>query len=169
VFRRPVRFVLEVSWRMPYYYIRGCPSRRFYFYDPQHHTPRIVRSLETIWARMYTRSLWLTTAVGTIALGRPLVLPRDSETQLLKAASEFQSEEVANLVRRYGPPDPAHLKRVSNWLDYEERMNFIVAYFMAYQMIRKMFDEPRFKPRRSRRKLHLLDPLGNLRIDRVTL
>lgn len=156
VFHRPVRWALQVSWRMPYYYLTGKPWKRFHFYLMEHEeeTPA-VQWLENLWVRMYSKTLSLKTAINTIVLGRPLRLPQgESPAPLLRPASAFQSEEVRALVQRYGPADPANLKGVSDWLNYEERMRFIVAYFMVYQQIKQMFDEPQFKGQRFRAKPH---------------
>lgn len=170
VFYRPVRFILRVSWRMPYYFIRGRTRDRFKIYEaPHENQPQPVRSIEAWWVRMYSRNLSLKTAIDTISLGRPIVSPHGYSTPLLRNASTFMSEDVAALVRQYGPADPANLKGVSNWLGYKERMSFIVAYFMVYQKIEQMFHLPQLAPKRSRGKPHLLDPLGDLDIRKVTL
>src|SRR5215469_7142885 len=140
VFYRPVRWALQVSWRMPYFFIIGKLWKRFNFYLMEHQQEsRAVQWLESLWVRMYSKTLSLKTAIDTIVLGQPLLLPRGyNPPALLRPASAFQSAEVRALVERYGPADPADLKGVSNWLNYEERMRFIVAYFMAYQQIKQM-------------------------------
>jgi hypothetical protein len=160
VFYRPVRFAIQTSWRMPYYYIRRTMYERFRYYLRQHQDqPQLVQLVENFWVRMYSKTLWLKTAVTTVALGQPLLLPpRYDPPQLLRAASTFESEDVARLVQRYGPANPAQLKGVSDWLDYDERMRFIVAYFMTYQQIKQMFDEPRFKRPRPRPGRYLGNP-----------
>jgi hypothetical protein len=146
VFYRFPRWVLQVFWRIPYYFATNRLLNRFDFYLRPHQcqTP-VVRWLEELWVRAYSKTLWLKTAIDTVALGRPLTLPHGHAGHLLRPAAEFKTREVADLVRRYGPADPTKLKGVSNWLDYWERMQFIVTYFMVYQQVRKMFDEPRFK------------------------
>jgi hypothetical protein len=155
---------------MPYYYVIRDPEMRFKFYEKKHlEQSRVMRWVEDQWVLMYSKSLWLKTAVDTIALGRPLILPKGYSPALLRPATTFSSEQVTDLVRRYGPADPADLKGVSNWLNYDERMQFIVAYFMGYQQIRQMFDEPRFRRKRHWKKPRLIDPLGDLEFHRVTL
>ncbi len=99
---------------------------------------------------MYSSTLWLKTAIDTVALGRPLTCPPGYSTTLLRAPEAFEDEEVRELVRELGSSDPADLRGVSNWLDYEERMRFITANFMIYQPLTQMFDKPRFKRRRLR-------------------
>jgi hypothetical protein len=156
VFHRPVRWTLQVSWRMPYFYIIRKPWKRFHFYLMNHQEEtRAVQSVENMWVRMYSKSISLKTAINTIMLSRPLLLPQgDSSPALLRPPTAFQSDEVRALVQQYGPADPADLKGVSDWLNYEERMRFIVAYFMAYQQIKQMFEEPQFKSQRFRAKPH---------------
>jgi hypothetical protein len=167
VFYRPVRWVMQTSWRTPYYYARGTMYERFRYYLRRHQDqPQVVQSVENFWVRMYSKTLWLKTAITTVALGQPLRLPPGyGPPPMLRAVSTFECEDVARLVQRYGPANPAQLKGVSDWLDYDERMRFIVAYFMTYQRIKPMFDEPRLKrpkPKRGR-------DLGNPQFRSVTL
>jgi hypothetical protein len=167
VFYRPVRWAMQTSWRTPYFYVCRTMYERFHYYLRQHQDqPQVVQSVEDFWVKMYSKTLWLKTAITTVALGQPLALPPEyGPPQLRRAASTFESADVARLVQRYGPADPAQLNGVSNWLDYDERMRFIVAYFMTYQQIGPMFDEPRLKRPRSRRGRNL----GNPQIRRVTM
>lgn len=160
VFYRTVRYFMQVSWRLPYYYVRGTTYERFRYYLRRHQDqPQVVQSVENFWVRMYSKTLWLKTAITTVALGQPLLLPPGyGPPQLLRAASTFESEDVARLVQQYGPTDPARLEGVSNWLDYDERMRFIVAYFMTYQQIKQMFEEPKFKQPKPRRGRDLGNP-----------
>ena len=58
---------------------------------------------------------------------------------------------------------------MANWLDYGERMRFIVAYFMGYQQVPQMFDQPRYKRSRSWRKPPATEPLGRLEFRTVPL
>jgi len=168
VFYRPIRFILRVSWRLPYYYIWRCTWKRLRIYEERHEDqPRVVRQIEGWWVRMYSRTLSLRTAIDTISLGRQMLIPQGYNAPLLRSASTFVPEEVSELVLRYGPPDPANVRGVSNWLVYEERMRFIVAYFMAYQQIRQMFDEPPIQRKRSWGTPRSLDPLADLEIRKV--
>ena len=64
---------------------------------------------------------------------------------------------------------PADIKGVPNWLDYEERMRFITAYFMIYQQITRMLDKPRFKRKRLRGRPRGTGILPNLTFRKVTL
>ena len=128
-----------------------------------------MQAIEDRWVRMYSRTLWIKTAVDTVMLSRPLTLPRGVSPAMLRPAATFRTREVADLVARYGPPDPRALKGVANWLDYGERMRFIVAYFMGYQQVPQMFDQPRYKRSRSWRKPPTTEPLGRLEFRTVPL
>jgi hypothetical protein len=128
-----------------------------------------MQRIEDRWVRMYSNTLWLKTAVDTIMLSKPLIPPPGSSPALLRAATTFESPEVAELVRRYGPLDPADLRGVSNWLDYQERMRFIVTYFMGYQQVTKMFDAPPFRPKRSWLKPQMTEQLGELQFREIEL
>ena len=118
---------------------------------------------------MYSSTLWLKTAIDTIALGRPLTCPPGYSTTLLRAPEAFEDEEVRELVRELGSSDPADLRGVSNWLDYEERMRFITANFMIYQAVTQMFDKPRFKRGRLRGRPQAIRILPNLTFHKVAL
>jgi hypothetical protein len=168
VFYRPVRWALQVSWRTPYGYLTHHPIDRYSFYGRPHHaqTPA-MQWVEDRWVRMYSNTLWLKTAIDTVALGRPLTCPPGHSTTLLRAPDEFEDKSVRELVREFGPSDPADLQGVSNWLDYEERMRFITAYFMIYQQITQMFEKPRFKRKRLRGRPQALGILPNLTFRKV--
>jgi hypothetical protein len=171
VFYRGPRWCLQVSWRMPYYYLRRMTDKRQDFYlAPHDKQSRRMQRIEDRWVRVYSRSLWLKTAISTIMLSKPLVTPRGGNLSLLRPAATFKSQQVAELVQRYGPPDITKLTGVANWLDYQERMRFIITYFMLYQQIQKMFEEPRYKqPRRSRRKPRVVEEVGRLTFKPVEL
>jgi hypothetical protein len=170
VFHRPVRFILRVLWRLPYYYIWRCTWKRLVIYQEPHQIqPPVVRSIEGWWVRMYSKTLSLKTAIDTIRLGRPVLFPPGYSAPLLRSASTFSDKDVSELVQKYGPTDPANVPGVSNWLDYEDRMRFIVAYFMAYQQIRQMFEEPPIPRKQFWRKSRRPDPLANLEIRKVSL
>jgi hypothetical protein len=164
VFYRGPRWCLQVSWRMPYYYLRKMTDKREDFYLARHDKQsRIMQVIEDRWVRLYSRGLWLKTAVSTILLSKPLITPPGGNQVLLRPAGTFESQQVAELVQRYGPPDTTKLTGVANWLDYNERMRFIVAYFMLYQQIQKMFEEPHYKqPRPSRRQPRAVKQVGQL-------
>ena len=170
VFYRPVRWLLQVTWRLPWYYLTGTSRQRQRIYRrPHQQQPRIMQAIEDGWVRTYSRTLWIKTAVDTIMLSQPLTVPRGGNPALLRPAATFQTREVADLVARYGPADPGALKGVANWLDYDERMRFIVAYFMGYQQVPQMFDQPRYKPGKSWRKPPATEPLGGLEFRTVPL
>ena len=170
VFYRPVRWLMQVTWRLPRYYLTGTSRQREGIYRrPHQQQSRMMQAIEDRWVRMYSRTLWIKTAVDTIMLSQPLTVPRAGNPALLRPADTFGTREVADLVARYGPPDPRALKGVANWLDYEERMRFIVAYFMGYQQVPQMFDEPRYKPKRSWRKPAATEPLDRLEFRTVPL
>ena len=48
-------------------------------------------------------------------------------------------------------------------------MRFITAYFMIYHQVTQMFDKPRFKRRRLRRRSQVIGILPNLTFHKVTL
>ena len=170
VFYRPIRWLLQVTWRLPWYYLTGTSRRRERIYRrPHQQQPRIMRAIEDRWVRTYSRTLWIKTAVDTIMLSQPLTVPRGVSPVLLRPAATFKTPEVTDLVARYGPPDPCALTGVANWLDYDERMRFIVAYFMGYQQVPQMFDQPRYKRSRSWRKPPATEPLGKLDFRTVPL
>lgn len=171
VFYRPIRWLLQVSWKMPYYYLRHRSRERFKIYKrPHQDQPPIMRNIEDRWVRMYSKTLWLKTAVDTIMLSKPMIFfPPGSNPSLVRKASTFECEEVGKLVRKYGPENPANSPGVANWLGYEERMRFIVTYFMGYQQIKEMFEKPRIKRKWSPRKRPNREPLGKLEFCKVTL
>jgi hypothetical protein len=171
VFYRGPRWCLQVSWRMPYYYVRRMTDKREDFYlAPHNKQSRIMQRIEDRWVRMYSRSLWLKTAVSTIMLSKPLITPPGGNRSLLRPAATFESQDVRELVQQYGPPDATKLTGVANWLDYNERMHFIVTYFMLYQQIQKMFEEPHYKqPGLSWRKPRAVELTGQLVFKSVRL
>ena len=170
VFYRPIRWLLQVTWRLPWYYLTGTSRQREQIYRrPHQQQPRIMRAIEDRWVRTYSRTLWIKTAVDTIMLSQPLTVPRGVSPALLRPAATFKTPEVADLVARYGPADPCALKGVASWLDYDERMRFIVAYFMGYQQVPQMFDQPRYKRSRSWLKPPATEPLGTLDFRTVPL
>lgn len=171
VFYRPIRWLLQVSWRMPYYYLTHRSRERFDIYKRRHQDqPPIMRNIEDRWVRMYSKTLWLKTAVNTIMLSKPMIFfPSGSNPSLVRKASTFECEEVGNLVREYGPENPANSPGVANWLGYKDRMRFIVTYFMGYQQIEEMFEKPRIKRKWSPRKQPNKEPLSKLEFCRVTL
>jgi len=171
VFYRAPRWGLQVFWRMPYYYLTRTTDKRQDFYlKPHSEQTRWMQRIEDRWVRMYSKSLWLKTAVSEIMLSEPLITPPGGNRSLLRPAATFTSQRVAELVEQYGPPDTTKLTGVGNWLDYGERMRFIVTYFMLYQQIQEMFKEPHHKqPGPSRRKPRAVEPVGQLVFKQVNL
>jgi len=170
VFYRAPRWLFQVSWRMPYYYLtRKTDKRQGFYLAPHNKQTRRMQRIEDWWVHVYSRGLWLRTAISTIMLSKPLMTPHGGDGSLLRPAATFKSQQVAKLVEQYGP-DPTELTGVANWLDYRERMRFIVTYFMLYQQIQKMFEEPPYKPPRpSRRKPRAVEPVGQLVFKQVKL
>jgi hypothetical protein len=165
VFYRPVRWLLRISWKMPYCLVTRAPLRRYAIYTECHESQNpVVRRLESWWVRLYSRVLALDTPLGPICLATELVPPA-----AFRPALENPSiPAVKELVERFRPlSDPARNRGVTNWLDYGERMRFIVSYFMMYQNVPEMFDPP-FGPEPSRRR-RLRRALGALpaRLSRV--
>jgi hypothetical protein len=143
VLYRPVRWVMRVSWRSLWAMVRRRPLHRFPLYTtPHEEQPWLVRVLEEVWARLYTRYLMtLRTPVSNIWLGKPLIPPGGSGGQADWAP--IQNPEVRDLVARFHPTDPDKAAAgVANWLSYEERMRFIVSYFRMYQAVPALFDPP---------------------------
>jgi hypothetical protein len=168
---RAPRALLLVSWRVPYYLLTGRSGDRIAIYmKPHQQMNRFMRAVEGRWARLYSETLSLRTAVNTIMLGKPLIFfPAGRRPPLLRAAATFTAPGVGALVEQYGPPDPAALKGVADWLNYDHRMRFIVAYFMGYQQVAEMFDKPRIRPHRSWLKPSTGDPLAQLQFRSVML
>jgi hypothetical protein len=171
VFCRPARFCFQVVWKMPWLYLRRQTEKREDIYlVPRDAQTRFMRWVENGWIRMSSRRLWLRTAVNTIMLSRPLMAPPSGNLRLLRPAEDFECPQVTALVKEYGPPDTKKLTGVADWLDYDKRMSFIVAYFMLYQQVPKMFNvRPYKKPRLSWRKPRAVAPLGRLVFNPVEL
>jgi hypothetical protein len=149
VFFRPVRWLTRISWRMPFYLVTRRPLRRYEIYTECHEQQRpLIQRLESWWARLYTRVLSLDIPPGSIYLARELVPPPGSADPL---PLETQSnDDVRQLVERFRRrSDPERNRGVVNWLDYGDRMRFIVGYFMVYQKVQAMFRPP--FPQTSRR------------------
>jgi hypothetical protein len=150
VFYRPARWITRVSWRLPYYIVTRAPFSRYAIYtEPHDSQPRFVRWLESRWVRLFSRVLRLDIPRGHITLGKDLTVKAGRKPPLLEA---HLRPDVQQLVTRFHPPDGRPpLSGVVNWLDYKDRMRFIVSYFMIYQNEETMFDYP-FPKRRRRRE-----------------
>ena len=98
VFYRPVRWLLQVTWRLPWYYLTGTSRCRERIYRrPHQQQPRIMRAIEDRWVRMYSRTLWIKTAVDTVMLSQPLTVPRGVRPAMLRPAATFKTREVATI------------------------------------------------------------------------
>jgi hypothetical protein len=137
---RPVRWILRVSWRLPWHFVSRRPLRRYDIYTGSHKEQHwLVRRLEASWARFYTRVLVVDTPIGPVRMAKPLVPPPTFRTELASPTDPT----VRSLVERFRPASaPDSHSGVVDWLDYDERMRFIVGYFMMYQNVPQMFDPP---------------------------
>ena len=62
---------------MPWYYLTGTSRQREQIYRrPHQQQSRIMQAIEDRSVRMYSRTLWIKTAVDTIMLSQPLTVPR---------------------------------------------------------------------------------------------
>jgi len=145
VFYRPVRWALRVSWRSLWSVLTRRPHRRFWIYTAPHdRQPWLVRWTEKSWATIYTKYLMsMRTPVGTIRLGKPMRRPDGIDADLVWAP--IQHPEVRGLVDRFVPDEERATEGVANWLDYKERMRYIVAYFRMYHAVHALYDSP-FEP-----------------------
>ena len=140
VFYRPIRWLTRVAWRAPFHRLFRRPFNRFAIYAACHEDqPRFVRWLEAKWVRLYCRVLALETAVARVWLSKPLQPLPDRPAPLLEP---FTLPEVQALVDCFRPPaaEPALSpdRGVSDWLDYRDRMRFIVGYFLIYGSVPEM-------------------------------
>jgi hypothetical protein len=143
ILNRPPRWLLVESWRRPWSAVGRRPFHRLAIYTAPHPDQAwLVRKAETWWARFYTRRLMaMRTPVGKIQLGKPLPMPEASEPG--SAWTPIQDREVRDLVERFLPPELEQgAAGVGNWLRFNDRMRFIVAYFRTYARIPELFDPP---------------------------
>jgi hypothetical protein len=142
VLYRPVRWLMRASWRSLLAMVTRRPFHRLALYtEPHERMPWPVRITESLWARAYTRFLGtLSTPVSEIRLSEPLRPPPGAPPSPL--SWQVEDEDVHRLVKTF-VPDPARAEEgVADWLDYPERMRFIVAYFRTYLAVPEMFDPP---------------------------
>ncbi|HEU5159423.1 MAG TPA: hypothetical protein VFU43_20670 [Streptosporangiaceae bacterium] len=142
VFYRPVRWLFRVSWRSLRGRLTGRRFRRFWIYTAPHDSqPAPVRWAERTWARMYTKHVMsMRTPVGTVRLGRPLRPPRGVDPDLIRAP--IQHPEVRRLVDGFVPDKERATAGVTDWLDYRERMRYIVTFFRMYHAAPELLDPP---------------------------
>jgi len=143
VLYRPVRWLLRVSWRSVLAAVTRRPFHRLRLYiTPHEDQPFLVRALEDVWAKLYTRYvLSLRTPVSEIRLGDPLVPPPGVDPEAVRAP--IADPEVRALAERFGAATAdGATSGVANWLSYPERMRFIVSYFRMYLTVPEMFRPP---------------------------
>ncbi|HEX6467709.1 MAG TPA: hypothetical protein VF069_01340 [Streptosporangiaceae bacterium] len=145
VFYRPVRWLLRVSWRSLRSRLTGRRFRRFWIYTTPHYSqPAPVRWAERVWATIYTKHvMFMRTPVGVVRLGRPLRPPQGVDPDLMR--TPIKHPEVRRLVDRFVPDPERATAGVTNWLDYRERMRYIVTFFRMYHTAPQLL-EPPFAP-----------------------
>jgi hypothetical protein len=140
VLYRPVRWLTRVSWRIPLHCVSGRPLRRFDIYTESHAgQPAVTRWLEGVWSRGYVRALALHIPGGQVVVGRPLERPAKPPSPLF---DRIEDGRAATVIARFHTEARSRLDRTRDWLDYADRMRFIVSYFMIYQNDPRMFTKP---------------------------
>src|SRR5918992_133733 len=142
VFYRPMRWLFRVSWRSLRSRLTGRGFRRFWIYTARHaDQPPLVRWAERTWATIYTKHVMsMRTPAGTVRLGKPMRPPRGVDPDLLRAP--IRHPEVRRLVECFVPDPERATAGVTNWLDYRERMRYIVTYFRVYHTAPELLDPP---------------------------
>ncbi|MFG1997566.1 hypothetical protein ACGFNU_00270 [Spirillospora sp. NPDC048911] len=143
VLNRPPRWLLQGSWRWLWCALRRRPFHRLAIYTAPHaELAWPARKAERWWVRFYTsRLMVMRTPVGRIQLGRPLPPPKGAAPETVWAP--IQDLEVRELVDRFLPSDfDRATAGVGNWLSFDDRMRFIVAYFRMYANVPELFDPP---------------------------
>ncbi|HZB32498.1 MAG TPA: hypothetical protein VE465_20235 [Streptosporangiaceae bacterium] len=142
VFYRPMRWLFRVSWRSLRSRLTGQGFRRFWIYTARHaDQPPLVRWAERTWATIYTKHVMsMRTPAGTVRLGKPMRPPRGVDPDLLRAP--IRHPEVRRLVECFVPDPERATAGVTNWLDYRERMRYIVTYFRVYHTAPELLDPP---------------------------
>jgi hypothetical protein len=142
VLHRPCRWLLLASWRSLLSAVTGRPFRRLVLYTaPHEQMPWPVRQFEDLWVKFHTRFVMtLRTPVSEIRLGRPLRPPPGCDPE--KAFAPIRDDRVRRLVETFVPDPERKMAGATNWLDYADRMRFIVAYFRTYLSIGELLDPP---------------------------
>ncbi|WP_188188112.1 hypothetical protein [Nonomuraea sp. SYSU D8015] len=143
VLYRPVRWLTRVSWRALISLVTRRPFPRFRLYAARHEDqPWLTRTLEDLWAGLYTRHLFsVRTPLSDIKVGKPLEPP--AGVDLAKVWAPIQNERVRKLAEEFITEDQeASTAGVANWVSYPDRMRFIVSYFRVYQHVSALFDVP---------------------------
>ena len=153
VLYRPVRWMTRVSWRIPLHCLRRRPLKRFGIYTAPHaEQPVVTRWLEGVWSRGYVRALALRIPGGQVVVGCPLERPASPPSPLFDGITDGRA---ATTIARFHTDAQSRLDGARDWLDYEDRMRFIVSYFMIYQNDERMFDDPRATPKPARKTTEL--------------
>jgi hypothetical protein len=120
----------------------GRRFRRFWIYTAPHASqPAPVRWAERTWATVYTKHVMsMRTPAGTVRLGKPLLPPPGVDPDLIRAP--IRHPEVRRLVERFVPDPERATAAVTNWLDYRERMRYIVTYFRMYHTVPQLREAP---------------------------
>jgi hypothetical protein len=139
---RPPRWLLRICGRSLWSVLTRRPFPRFWLYTtPHERQPRWVRWIEGRWAKFYTRFLLsMRTPVSAIRLGKPLLPPAGVDAGAVVAP--IRHAAVRELVEGFVPDPERALAGVSNWLDYHDRMRFIVGYFRMYHPVQELFACP---------------------------
>lgn len=142
VLYRPVRWVTRVWWRWLLSAVTRRPLHRLGLYTaPHEELPWPLRRLEDLWARLFTRFMaYLRTPVSEIRLAKPLRPPPGVDAERVRAP--IGDARVRGLVERFVPDSGRATAGVADWLDYHERMRFIVNYFRMYQGVPEMAGPP---------------------------
>ncbi|WP_043621960.1 hypothetical protein [Nonomuraea candida] len=143
VLYRPVRWLTRVSWRSLRSLVTRRPLRRFRLYAAPHaDQPWLTRTLEDLWASLYTRRLFaVRTPLSDIKVGRPLTPPPGVD--LAGAWAPIRNEKVRKLAEEFVTEDEeASTAGVANWVSYPDRMRFIVSYFRVYQHVDALYQVP---------------------------
>ncbi|MFI0350780.1 hypothetical protein [Actinomadura sp. 9N407] len=146
VLYRPPRWLMRAPW----HWLRGvltgqAPHRLEVYLAPHASQPWPVRQAERWWAGFYTRHMMgMVTPIGRIRLGRPLPPPRRAATEPLWAP--IRDADVRKLIEDYVPDPERAADGVTDWLDFDDRMRFIVAFFRTYLTVPELFAAPFVPP-----------------------
>ncbi|PZG14989.1 hypothetical protein [Nonomuraea aridisoli] len=143
VLYRPVRWLTRVSWRSLRSLVTRKPFPRIRLYAAAHaDQPWLTRKLESSWSSLYTRHFFaVRTPLSDIRVGMPLTAP--AGVDLDEAWAPIRDERVRKLAEEFVTEDrEASTAGVADWVSYQERMRFIVAYFRVYHRVRALYAVP---------------------------
>ena len=158
-FYRPVRLLLVVWWKRLVWTARGLLHPRqmplplyiqTIYKAPHPAMAPPVRSGEGRLVRFLTgRVLQISTPVSDLVLGRPLRVPTEATRGSAQSAvPDITFPEVLHEMKPFEVPAEFQPDvRSRNWLDYTDRMKFVITYFRIYQGVEKMKDDPYENPR----------------------